>query len=117
MKRSFALLLIVTLLIAVIGTGCERTEEAKVTGKSPAKTEQSVSAPRNEPARSETVREPVRDIRTHEYPSFADLVENDLGGCTSGVLFGCYSLGVTGVDPRDDHFSIRDAVREKRECG
>ncbi|HKQ32255.1 MAG TPA: hypothetical protein VJV40_03550, partial [Thermodesulfobacteriota bacterium] len=71
MKRSFALLLIVALFIAVIGAGCERTEEAKVTGKSPAKTEQSVSAPRNEPARSET----VRDIRTHEYPSFADLVE------------------------------------------
>lgn len=77
MKRPFALLLIVPLLIAFLGSGCERTEETKVPDKSPAKTEQSekVSTPRNEPAPSEILREPVRDIRTHEYPSFADLVE------------------------------------------
>lgn len=77
MKRSLALLLILSLLILVVGTGCEKTEETKVTEKSQATTEQAakVSAPPREPAVSGTVKEPVKDIRTHEYPSFADLVE------------------------------------------
>ena len=77
MKRSFALILIIPLLAASLGTGCKRAEETKVPDKSQAKTEQTaqVTAPRNEPAVSEQAKEPVKDIRTHEYPSFADLVE------------------------------------------
>jgi serine protease Do len=77
MKRFPALLVAVPILIAVLGTGCKSPEEAKVSGESPAKVEQSekVAAPQKEPADSGTVRETVRDIRTHEFPSFADLVE------------------------------------------
>jgi serine protease Do len=77
MKRSLALLVIVPLLIAVLGAGCKRPEEGKVPGESPDKAEQSekAAAPQKEQADSGTVSETVRDIRTHEFPSFADLVE------------------------------------------
>jgi serine protease Do len=75
MKRYFALLLIVTLFVAV--SGCKRPDESDLPDKGPAKAAQSekVAAPRNEPADSGAVKETVKDIRTHEFPSFADLVE------------------------------------------
>ncbi len=79
MKRSFAFLFIIPLLIAVINIGCERAEESGPAKKSPVKQEQSEKAapPQKETERTEAAADKgiVRDIRTHEFPSFADLVE------------------------------------------
>lgn len=77
MNRSFALLLIVPILVAVLGAGCKRPEETGVSDKGQEKAEQSVkpAAPQKEPNDSGMVKETARDIRTHEFPSFADLVE------------------------------------------
>lgn len=79
MKRSSALLFIIPFLVAVINIGCEKPEGPKVQHKGPAKNEQSekVAPPQKERADTGTGNGTgtVRDIRTHEFPSFADLVE------------------------------------------
>ncbi len=77
MNRSLALLILVPLLLAAASVGCKRPDESGVSDKGREKVAQSEkrAAPQKETSDSGTVKETARDIRTHEFPSFADLVE------------------------------------------
>jgi serine protease Do len=77
MKRSFAILFIIPILAAALIMGCEKPEGTKVEHKYTVKSKQPEKAapPKMENAATGTTNESVRDIRTHEFPSFADLVE------------------------------------------
>lgn len=77
MNRPLALFIIVPLMIAMFSLGCKRPDESGVSDKSREKAmrPEKPAAPREEPGDSGKAKETVRDIRTHEFPSFADLVE------------------------------------------
>ncbi len=78
MKRSFALLLIIPLLISVLSVGCEKSDETKVADSSSVKKEETpkiVSAEKEKPAESRPSQQEVKDLKMEEFPSFADLVE------------------------------------------
>ncbi|MFI5323466.1 MAG: trypsin-like peptidase domain-containing protein, partial [Thermodesulfobacteriota bacterium] len=77
MKRSFAILFIIPILFAGLVIGCEKSEETKVEHKNTVKSKQQeqVAPPKTEKTETGATNEPVKDIRTHEFPSFADLVD------------------------------------------
>jgi serine protease Do len=78
MKRSVAILFIIPILAAALFIGCQKPDEGtKVGQKNTVKSEQTekVTPPKMENADTGASKEPVMDIRTHEFPSFADLVE------------------------------------------
>jgi serine protease Do len=79
-KRSFVILFIIPILVVGLTLGCEKPEGKKPEGtkveqKSTVKSGQQEIITPPETEKSEATNESVKGIRTHEFPSFADLVE------------------------------------------
>lgn len=78
MKRSFALLLVIPLMVSFLSVGCEKSDGTKVSDTGSAKKEeppQIVSTAKEDTAEAKKDQEAVEDIKMVEFPSFADLVE------------------------------------------
>jgi serine protease Do len=78
MKRSFALILILPIIISFLTLGCEKSDETNVADTSPQKTQQPSgieSADKDTSSGGQTVDKKVADTMSEDFPSFADLVE------------------------------------------
>lgn len=78
MKRSFALLLILPIIISFLSLGCEKSDETNVADTGPAKTEQPSkieSADKDKSSSGQTADKKVADTMGGDFPSLADLVE------------------------------------------
>ncbi|MEQ9619544.1 MAG: DegQ family serine endoprotease [Deltaproteobacteria bacterium] len=78
MKRSFALILIIPLMVSFLSAGCEKSDGTKVSDTDSVKEEaapQIAGTPKQDTAQAKRDQRAVEDIKTEEFPSFADLVE------------------------------------------